>query len=54
MAVAVEVADRHGIRKRSRVIVDGGLEGAIAVAQQHRNIARERGGYRQVSLVIAV
>src|SRR5207302_4379941 len=35
MAVAAEVSDRHGSDRGAGSVVLGGLEGAIAVAQQH-------------------
>ena len=40
-AVAVEIPHRHGIRMAPGADGAGGLEGAVAVAQQHAHIVAE-------------
>src|SRR5439155_2065428 len=52
LAVAVEVAHGHGLRVRTDVDVGGGLEGAVAIAQQHAHVTGV--GDRQVELAVFV
>src|SRR5262249_38215621 len=54
LAVAVEVPHRHGDRPLPDAVVDGGGEGAVALAQQHADGAAAEGGSGQVWLAGAV
>ena len=52
LAVAIKVPHGDGKKVRSDIVVDGDLEGAVAVAQQHGE-PRAR-GHNQVSLTVGV
>src|SRR3989442_988992 len=51
-AVAVEISRCHGTRRASCAVVNCGLESAVTVAQQHRDVLPVRGD--QVSFAVAV
>jgi hypothetical protein len=53
-AIAVEVPHRHGLRPAPDVVVHGGLEGAVAVAQQHAHGITVEEGCDQVLPAVAV
>ena len=52
--VAVEIAHCHVRRIQSRGVTDGGLEAAIAVAQQHRDVVRVIVRHGDVRLAVAI
>ena len=54
LAVAVEVARHDGRMVRSRRVADLGLEGAVAVAQQHRYCRHRSSADGQVEPAVAV
>ena len=52
--ITIEVADDHGGRAKACREALGWLEGAIAVAQQHRDVVGSSVGHRQVEPPIAI
>src|SRR6266851_2513627 len=54
MAIAVEVPHRHGTGTKPGGEVAGGLETAVAVAQQHTHGAAAPVGHGEVEMAIAV
>ena len=53
-SVAVDIADGHALRCRSRRIVHRCGEGAIAESEQHADRVRMVVGHRQIQAAVAV
>src|SRR5438128_9305063 len=54
LPIVVEVADRNPSWKRGGRVIDMGLEGAVAVTEEHGDLRTEELGYDQIFLSIAV